>query len=112
MQGNFFKDLRAQSAEFVASLNPAGIAIGGLSVGEPFDVYEEFLSYTASLLPREKPRYVMGIGTPEYILAAVANGIDMFDCVLPTRNGRNGSFFTKDGPIAIKKPNMPPTFRP
>ena len=112
VQGNFFKDLRAQSAEFVASLNPAGIAIGGLSVGEPFDVYEEFLSYTASLLPREKPRYVMGIGTPEYILAAVANGIDMFDCVLPTRNGRNGSFFTKDGPIAIKKSRYAADFLP
>jgi len=103
VQGNFYTDLRRRSADFVASLDPAGIAIGGLSVGEPPDVYAEFLSYTASLLPEEKPRYVMGIGTPEYILAAVGEGIDMFDCVLPTRNGRNGSYFTKDGAIAIKK---------
>ena len=112
VQGNFYKDLRKRSADFVASLNPAGIAIGGLSVGEPPEVYEDFLHYTASLLPFEKPRYVMGIGTPEYILAAVGEGIDMFDCVLPTRNGRNGSYFTKDGPIAIKKAQYASDFFP
>ena len=112
VQGNFYKDLRKRSADFVAGLNPSGIAIGGLSVGEPPEVYEEFLHYTASLLPFEKPRYVMGIGTPEYILAAVGEGIDMFDCVLPTRNGRNGSYFTKDGPIAIKKTQYASDFSP
>ena len=103
VQGNFYKDLRAQSADFVASLDTPGIAIGGLSVGEPHDVYNEFLAYTAELLPAEKPRYVMGIGTPDYILDAVENGIDMFDCVLPTRNARNGSCFTRDGNLSIKK---------
>ena len=112
VQGNFYKDLRKRSADFVASLNPCGIAIGGLSVGEPPEVYEEFLHYTASLLPFDKPRYVMGIGTPEYILAAVGEGIDMFDCVLPTRNGRNGSYFTKDGPIARKKAQYASDFSP
>ena len=103
VQGNFYKDLRAKSADFVASLDTPGIAIGGLSVGEPHDVYNEFLAYTAELLPAEKPRYVMGIGTPDYILDAVENGIDMFDCVLPTRNARNGSCFTHDGNLSIKK---------
>ena len=103
VQGNFYKDLRAQSANFVASLDTPGIAVGGLSVGEPHDVYNEFLAYTAELLPVEKPRYVMGIGTPDYILDAVENGIDMFDCVLPTRNARNGSCFTRDGNLSIKK---------
>ncbi len=103
VQGNFFTDLREQSAEFVSSLDTPGIAIGGLSVGEPFDEYAKMLNFTARLLPKEKPRYVMGIGTPDYILEAVENGIDMFDCVLPTRNARNGSFFTREGTIAIKK---------
>lgn len=112
VQGNFFKDLRIQSAEFVASLDLPGIAIGGLSVGEPYELYCEMLAFTASLLPPHKVRYVMGIGTPEYILTAVANGIDMFDCVLPTRNGRNGSYFTKDGPIAIKKACYAADFSP
>lgn len=103
VQGNFYKDLRAQSAEFVANLDCPGIAIGGLSVGEPHEVYSEFLDYTAGLLPQDKPRYVMGIGTPDYILDAVYNGIDMFDCVLPTRNARNGSYFTRTGNLSIKK---------
>ncbi len=112
IQGNFFKELRKESAEFVVDLDLPGIAIGGLSVGEPFDDYCEFLSYTATFLPPNKPRYVMGIGTPEYILEAIANGIDMFDCVLPTRNARNGSYFTKDGPIAIKKIQYEADFGP
>ena len=103
IQGNFYKDLREQSAEFVSNLDCPGIAIGGLSVGEPHEVYSEFLDFTAGLLPQEKPRYVMGIGTPDYILEAVYNGIDMFDCVLPTRNARNGSYFTKCGNLSIKK---------
>jgi queuine tRNA-ribosyltransferase len=112
VQGNFFEDLRAQSAENTNALDAPGIAIGGLSVGEPFDVYAHFLSYTARLLPREKPRYVMGIGTPDFILEAVSNGIDMFDCVLPTRNARNGSYFTRDGFLAIKNSRYTNDFLP
>lgn len=103
VQGNFYKDLRQKSAEFVASLDTPGIAIGGLSVGEDFDTYCEFLEFTAPLLPKNKPLYVMGIGTPDFILESVYAGIDMFDCVLPTRNARNGSYFTHDGPLSIKK---------
>lgn len=103
IQGNFFEDLRKQSAEFVSSLDLPGIAIGGLSVGEPVDKFEYFLNYTVQFLPFEKPKYVMGIGTPEYILNAVENGIDMFDCVLPTRNARNGAYFTHDGMLSIKQ---------
>ncbi len=112
VQGNFFHDLRKESAESVIDLDPPGIAIGGLSVGEPADVYSEFLESTARLLPPAKPRYVMGIGTPDYILEAVRNGIDIFDCVLPTRNARNGSLFTRDGQIAIKKERYASDFGP
>jgi queuine tRNA-ribosyltransferase len=101
VQGNFFRDLRKESAE--RALDTPGIAIGGLSVGEPVEVFIEFLSYTTSLLPREKPRYVMGIGTPRYILEAIEQGIDMFDCVLPTRNARNGQVFTHQGSFNLKK---------
>jgi len=103
VQGNFYKELRARSAEEILAFDTPGIAIGGLSVGEPFDVYAELLEYTAGLLPEDKPRYVMGIGTPEYILEAVQNGIDMFDCVFPTRTARNGLLFTAFGPISIKQ---------
>ena len=103
VQGNFYKDLRKESAEFVANLDLPGIAIGGLSVGETFDVYQDILNYTVDFLPQDKPKYVMGIGTPDFILEAVSNGVDMFDCVLPTRNARNGQYFTHDGPLSIKK---------
>jgi queuine tRNA-ribosyltransferase len=103
VQGNFFKDLRARSASEIIELDLPGIAIGGLSVGEPFDIFSEYLASTAALLPTEKPRYLMGIGTPEYILEAVEQGIDMFDCVFPTRTARNGLLFTRGGPISIKK---------
>ncbi len=112
VQGNFFKNLRKESADFVTNLDLPGIAIGGLSVGEPFDAYCEYLSYSMELLPKNKVRYVMGIGTPDYILEAISNGVDMFDCVLPTRNARNGSYFTKDGPIAIKKVQYENDFSP
>lgn len=103
VQGNFFDDLRKESAEFVASLDTPGLAIGGLSVGEPAEIYAEKLQYTVQFLPQEKPRYVMGIGTPEYILEAVANGIDMFDCVQPTRIARHGLYFSHHGMISIKQ---------
>ncbi|MBN1243286.1 MAG: tRNA guanosine(34) transglycosylase Tgt [Spirochaetales bacterium] len=112
VQGNFYKDLRVRSAEDILELDLPGIAIGGLSVGEPFEVFAEFLDHTSALLPEGKPRYVMGIGTPEYILEAVANGVDMFDCVFPTRVARNGLLFTADGPIAIKNARFERDFLP
>ena len=103
VQGNFFKELRIESAEKVVGIDPPGIAIGGLSVGEPDDVFLECLAFTASLLPDALPRYVMGIGTPDYILGAIEQGIDMFDCVFPTRNARNGNVLTHRGSFALKK---------
>ena len=103
VQGNFFDDLRKESAEFVDSLDTPGLAIGGLSVGEPADIYAEKLQYTVQFLSRSKPRYVMGIGTTEYILEAAANGIDMFDCVQPTRIARHGLYFSKKGMVSIKQ---------
>lgn len=103
VQGNFHKDLREKSAGEIIALDLPGIAIGGLSVGEPKEVFSEFLAGTSALLPEDKPRYLMGIGTPDYILEAVENGIDIFDCVFPTRTARNGLIFTAHGPIAIKK---------
>jgi len=112
VQGNFFEDLRQKSAEFVSSLDMPGIAIGGLSVGETGEEFAHFLNYTVKYLPEEKPKYVMGIGTPEYILDAVQNGIDMFDCVLPTRNARNGSYFTHRGMLSIKQERWIHDFNP
>ena len=112
VQGNFYPELRKRSAAEIAELDLPGIAIGGLSVGEPFEVFADFLASTAALLPEDKPRYVMGIGTPEYILAAVENGIDMFDCVFPTRTARNGLFFTAAGPLSIKQARYVRDFGP
>jgi queuine tRNA-ribosyltransferase len=102
MQGNFFMDLRRESAERIVDLDLPGYAIGGLSVGEDFDVFLEFLQGTAGLLPAGKPRYLMGIGTPRYILEAVESGIDLFDCVFPTRTARNARVFTRDGPLSLR----------
>lgn len=112
VQGNFFEDLRAQSADFVLNLDLPGIAIGGLSVGEPENEFQKMLSFTVEHLPKEKVKYVMGIGTPRYIFDAVENGIDMFDCVLPTRNARNGSYFTHDGMLSIKQERFAKDFSP
>jgi queuine tRNA-ribosyltransferase len=112
VQGNFFTDLRERSVELVLKAGTPGIAIGGLSVGEGDELFFEFLRFTASLLPPEKPRYVMGIGTPQYILAAIEQGIDMFDCVLPTRTGRTGHVFTRRGPLSLKKAENRLDFRP
>lgn len=103
VQGNFYKDLRKESAEFIGGMDFPGIAIGGLSVGEKPEVFREFLSYTSECLTREKPRYVMGIGSPDYLLEAIENGIDVFDCVLATRMARNGTVFTDDGPLVLKR---------
>ena len=112
VQGNFFPDLRKKSAEVCAESGTEGIAIGGLSVGEPPEVFMETLAYTAALLPEEKPRYVMGIGTPQYILNAIEHGIDMFDCVLLTREARNGRVYTHHGPFALKKAENAHDFSP
>lgn len=103
VQGNFFPDLREKSAEEILKLELPGIAIGGLSVGEPFETFLELLSHTVRFLPVDRPRYLMGIGTPEFILEAVDQGIDMFDCVFPTRIARNGTAFTRTGRIALKR---------
>lgn len=102
LQGSTFKDLRAQSAEFVAKMDCPGNAIGGLSVGEPHEVMYEHTELVCGILPEHKPRYLMGVGTPENILECIALGVDMFDCVMPTRNARNGMLFTKEGIINIK----------
>jgi len=102
VQGGMFEDLRDQSLEGLAALGFDGYAIGGLSVGEPKDEMLRVLRHTAPRLPEDKPRYLMGVGTPEDIVAGVLAGIDMFDCVLPTRNARNGWLFTRFGDIRIR----------
>jgi queuine tRNA-ribosyltransferase len=112
MQGNFFPDLRRRSAEACVTSGTPGIAIGGLSVGEPPEVFSEMLALSAAMLPDEKPRYVMGIGTPDYILEAIENGIDMFDCVTPTREGRNGRIYTMQGPLSLKNNENRTDFSP
>ena len=112
IQGGFFEDLRIRSIESIMECDPHGIAIGGLSVGEPEDIYKEFLAFTAAHVPKHKPLYVMGIGTPDYILEAVKNGVDLFDCVLPSRNARNGNLFTRTGSISIKKKEYEYDFGP
>ncbi len=101
VQGGTYRDLRTASAEFVASKNATGNAIGGLSVGEPLEMMYEFTQLCCDILPREKPRYLMGVGTPWNILESIALGVDMFDCVMPTRNGRNAMLFTSKGIINI-----------
>ncbi|MEY4094073.1 MAG: queuine tRNA-ribosyltransferase, partial [Acidobacteriota bacterium] len=102
VQGGTFKDLRAESAELTVSIGFEGYAIGGLSVGEPNEVMYRVVEETTPLLPVNQPRYLMGVGTPIDIVENVARGIDMFDCVMPTRNARNGQLFTSEGPINIK----------
>ena len=102
VQGSVYKDLRRQSAETVSSYECNGNAIGGLSVGEPADVMYEMTDWVCSFLPKEKPRYLMGVGTPVNLLECIALGIDMFDCVMPTRNGRNGMLFTAQGTLNMK----------
>jgi len=102
VQGSTYKDLRKQSAEYIASVDAPGNAIGGLSVGEPAEEMYEMTEVVTNILPKEKPRYLMGVGTPINILENIALGIDMFDCVMPTRNARNGMLFTAHGTINIK----------
>jgi queuine tRNA-ribosyltransferase len=102
VQGSTYADLRTISAEQIVSLDFPGNAIGGLSVGETKDEMEEMLAHTIQYLPEDKPRYLMGVGYPEDILMAVSHGIDMFDCVLPTRNARTGNVFTSNGPLVYR----------
>ena len=97
VQGCVYPDLRRQSAEYIASKNADGNAIGGLAVGEPTEKMYEMIEVVNEILPKDKPRYLMGVGTPVNILEGIERGVDMFDCVMPTRNGRNGMLFTKDG---------------
>jgi queuine tRNA-ribosyltransferase len=102
IQGSTYKDLRKASSEFIAGMGCDGNAIGGLSVGEPEEMMYEMCGYCCEFLPKDKPRYLMGVGTPWNLLENIALGIDMFDCVMPTRNGRNGMLFTTNGVINIK----------
>ncbi len=101
VQGSTYKDLRTASAAFIASQNATGNAIGGLSVGEPTEMMYEYTELCCDILPKDKPRYLMGVGTPWNILEGIALGVDMFDCVMPTRNGRNAMLFTSHGIINI-----------
>lgn len=112
VQGSIFDDLRTKSAEKIAALSLAGNAIGGLSVGEPAEEMYRILEIVNGILPEDKPRYLMGVGTPVNILEAIERGIDMFDCVMPTRNGRNGMLFTKDGMINIRNKKWTDDFSP
>jgi queuine tRNA-ribosyltransferase len=121
VQGSMFKDLRRESATYISELNPEGIAIGVLSVGEPTELMYEMMNVNTDIIPQNKPRYLMGVGTPANLLQSIARGIDMFDCVLPTRNGRNGQILremasstsvTRNGKIIISywMKISPPTF--
>ncbi|WP_143304996.1 tRNA guanosine(34) transglycosylase Tgt [Chitinophaga vietnamensis] len=112
VQGSTYKDLRAASAEFIASRNCAGNAIGGLSVGEPEPDMYEMCGLVCDILPKDKPRYLMGVGTPWNIIENIALGVDMFDCVMPTRNGRNGMLFTWNGVINIRNKKWATDFTP
>lgn len=112
VQGSTFDDLRKVSAEKAASADMAGNAIGGLSVGEPADEMYRIIEIVNEILPEDKPRYLMGVGTPVNILEAIERGIDMFDCVMPTRNGRNGMLFTSEGIINIKNKKWTDDFSP
>ncbi len=112
VQGGTYKDLRKVSCEYISSINAVGNAIGGLSVGEPMEMMYEFTEFCCENLPEQKPRYLMGVGTPWDILECISHGIDMFDCVMPTRNGRNGMIFTTEGVINIKNKKWAKDFSP
>ncbi|MCJ7578760.1 MAG: tRNA guanosine(34) transglycosylase Tgt [candidate division Zixibacteria bacterium] len=112
IQGSTYPDLRRKSAEYLLDLNFSGYAIGGLSLGEPKVTTQEMIELSISYLPEDKPRYLMGVGTPEDMIESVYRGVDMFDCVLPTRNARNGSLFTKFGKMIIKNREYADDFSP
>ena len=112
VQGCTYKDLRIQSAEFIASKEADGNAIGGLAVGEPAEVMYEMIETVNGILPKDKPRYLMGVGTPVNILEGIERGVDMFDCVMPTRNGRNGMLFTQNGIMNMRNKKWEADFSP
>ncbi|MCL2596751.1 MAG: tRNA guanosine(34) transglycosylase Tgt [Paludibacter sp.] len=112
VQGCIYPDLRRQSAEFIAAQNTDGNAIGGLAVGEPTEKMYEMIEIVNEILPSDKPRYLMGVGTPQNILEAIERGVDMFDCVMPTRNGRNGMIFTSEGIINLRNEKWKNDFSP
>ena len=112
IQGSCFADLRKQSAKEITSFDLPGYAIGGLSVGEPANLMYEMLEETVPLMPEDKPRYLMGVGTPDYLIEGAIRGIDMFDCVLPTRIGRNGTVMTRDGRLIVRDAKNAEDFRP
>lgn len=112
VQGCVYPDLRKRAAENVQKYNRDGYAIGGLSVGEPAEVMYKMVEVVNAILPKDKPRYLMGVGTPENILESIALGVDMFDCVMPTRNGRNGMLFTSEGIINIRNKKWQNDFTP
>ncbi len=112
VQGSVYKDLRTQSAEAIAATNREGNAIGGLAVGEPAEMMYEMTELVCDILPKDKPRYLMGVGTPANILESIALGVDMFDCVMPTRNARNGMLFTTEGIINIRNEKWKEDFSP
>lgn len=112
VQGSTFSDLRKESAEFIASKNAWGNAIGGLSVGEPHDEMYAMTAEVCAILPEDRPRYLMGVGTPANVLESIALGVDMFDCVMPTRNGRNGQIFTLEGTINLRNAKWACDFSP
>ena len=112
VQGCTFKDLRQQSAEFVVSKEADGNAIGGLAVGEPAEVMYEMIEVVNEILPKDKPRYLMGVGTPANILESIERGVDMFDCVMPTRNGRNAMLFTSEGILNMRNKKWENDFSP
>lgn len=112
VQGCTYKDLREKAAETVASKNREGYAIGGLAVGEPAEVMYEMIEVVNKILPTDKPRYLMGVGTPTNLLEAIERGVDMFDCVMPTRNGRNGWLFTANGTMNMKNQKWKDDFTP
>ena len=112
IQGGFYEDLRKKSAEDLIKLDFPGYAIGGISVGEPKDEFLRILKYTAPLMPKDKPRYLMGVGTPDYLIEAVLAGIDMCDCVLPTRIARNGTAMTWNGKVVVRNATYERDWRP
>ncbi len=112
IQGSCYADLRKQSAKEITSFDLPGYAIGGLSVGEPAELMYEMLEETVPLMPEDKPRYLMGVGTPDYLIEGAIRGIDMFDCVIPTRIGRNGTVLTHDGRLIVRDKKSAEDFRP
>lgn len=112
VQGSVYPELRKRSADFIASMNREGNAIGGVSVGEPTELMYEITELCCSILPKDKPRYLMGVGTPANIIEGIAMGVDMFDCVMPTRNGRNGMIFTWEGMLNMRNEKWKNDFTP